>query len=519
MDKVRTRINLQQFAMPNPDLTKTKEDYRAELQAALDSGNTEEFGASFMGYMSAVEEAVMREARSAVEARDSDILSTRGARQLTSKEKEFYEKTIAAMESGPSDSLTGLTVVMPETIIDAVFEDLKIDHELLSVIDFKHVTGLTKILINTDAKQLAVWGELTSEITQEIKSSFTSFTLEQNKLSALALISQDMLALGPVWLDRYIREILYEALAFGLEKGILSGTGSDEPIGMDREADDDSYFTVKTGYNQKTPIPVTSLDPESYGLLLSKLAKTAKGNPRVVKNVILVVNPVDYLQKIMPATTIRGADGRYVNNILPYPTRVIQSVEVTEGQAVIGLADRYWMGFGLTKDGKIEHADQYLFFEDYRAYKIRFLGHGQPKDNNSFALLDISCLKPASHRVEVLPEGPVNTMLCSLEITDTTDWDPAFVPGHDDYEAKTEADKSVITAKAMDPRATIAIKQDGSTDINNYGYITWTQNASGDAGDTKDNVIKITVTDPDDASNETEYEVTVTHTIPASGEV
>ena len=387
----------------NPDMkTKTKEEFRDKIKQALEEGDTEKFSQVFTDYMSSIEQTVMSEAKGAISIKDSDILQTRGVRQLTSSEKEFYQKTIEAMQAAPN-SINSLDVVMPETVINSVFEDLKVDHELLSVIDFRNVTGLTRFLINTNTRQLAQWGPLNSEIAKELESGFKDIQLGQNKLTAFMLVSQDMLNLGPVWLDRYVREVMYEALAFGLEYGMINGTGKNMPIGMVKDL---NGAVVDGVYPDKTAIKVTTLDPISYGQLLSKLSKTEKGNPRVVKNVIMIVNPTDYLTKIMPATTIRAADGTYVNNVLPYPTKIVQSTEVTEGKAVIGMADKYFMGMGLVKDGKIEYSDEYKFLEDYRTYKIRFLGHGQAKDNNAFIVADISELKPAIHKVEVVQETP-----------------------------------------------------------------------------------------------------------------
>lgn len=387
----------------NPDMkTKTKEEFRDKIKQALEEGDTEKFSQVFTDYMSSIEQTVMSEAKGAISIKDSDILQTRGVRQLTSSEKEFYQKTIEAMQAAPN-SINSLDVVMPETIINAVFEDLKVDHELLSVIDFRNVTGLTRFLINTNTRQLAQWGPLNSEIAKELESGFKDIQLGQNKLTAFMLVSQDMLNLGPVWLDRYVREVMYEALAFGLEYGMINGTGKNMPIGMVKDL---NGAVVDGVYPDKTAIKVTTLDPISYGQLLSKLSKTEKGNPRVVKNVIMIVNPTDYLTKIMPATTIRAADGTYVNNVLPYPTKIVQSTEVSEGKAVIGMSDKYFMGMGLVKDGKIEYSDEYKFLEDYRTYKIRFLGHGQAKDNNAFIVADISELKPAIHKVEVVQETP-----------------------------------------------------------------------------------------------------------------
>ncbi|MCQ4950930.1 phage major capsid protein, partial [Bittarella massiliensis] len=72
-------------------------------------------------------------------------------------------------------------------------------------------------------------------------------------------------------------------------------------------------------------------------------------------------NPVDYLTKIMPATTIRAADGTYVSNVLPFPTPIIQSVHMAEGKAVVGLPKRYFACLGTAKSGKLEYSDEYHF--------------------------------------------------------------------------------------------------------------------------------------------------------------
>lgn len=387
----------------NPDLeNKTKEEFRDRLKQALEKGDTEEFSQAFMDYMSAIEQAILREAKGIVSISDSNILASRGVRQLTSKEREFYQKTIEAMQTDPN-SLNNLDVVMPETIINEVFDELKAEHELLSVIDFRNVTGLVRFLLNTNARQLAQWGPLNSEIVKELESGFKDIQLGQNKLSAYMLVSQDMLDLGPEWLDRYVRVVLYEALAFGLEYGIIKGTGKEMPIGMIRDL---KGAVVDGEYPEKEARKVLDLEPVTYGDILAGLAVNEKGFTRVVRNLVLIVNPVDYFRKIMPATTIRRPDGTYANDVLPYPTRIIQSTEVDEGKAVLGMAKRYFMGMGLVKNGKIEYSDEYKFLEDYRTYKIRFLGHGQPKDNNDFLVLDISELKPLIQKVQLIEEVP-----------------------------------------------------------------------------------------------------------------
>ena len=80
---------------------------------------------------------------------------------------------------------------------------------------------------------------------------------------------------------------------------------------------------------------VKSFDPKTYGELIAKMSKTESGESRVITKVILVVNPTDYFQKVMPSTTVLTASGAYVSDVFPFATEVFQSAAVAEGKAVL----------------------------------------------------------------------------------------------------------------------------------------------------------------------------------------
>lgn len=410
MSKKIAKLKLQLFGMKNKDMMNQKKtEILNKIVQAQKDDDMEAMANAWNELSELNQEAVMDEFRGAIQAADANILNGRGVRQLTSVEKDYYEKVIEAMKtSSPQQALTDLTVVLPITTIDAVFEDLVAEHPLLDLINFQNTSGMIEFIVNTNGKQLAVWGPLTATITKELTSGFKKINMSLNKLSAFLPVAKSMLDLGPVWLDRYVRSILAEALAFGLEEAIINGTGKDMPIGMNRQVGEG--VTVTDGvYPVKATKSVTKLDPVSYGELLSGMAVDTKGNARVVKSVVMIVNPTDYLKKIMPATTVRTADGTYRNDVFPFPTTVIQSVQVPVGKSIIGLAKRYFMGIGTAKSGKIEYSDEYKFLEDERTYLIKLYGHGEPLDNNAFVYVDISGLVPTVQKVEVtnIDEFPV----------------------------------------------------------------------------------------------------------------
>ncbi|WP_461367324.1 cadherin-like beta sandwich domain-containing protein, partial [Candidatus Darwinibacter acetoxidans] len=335
-------------------------------------------------------------------------------------------------------------------------------------------------------------------------------------------VCKAMLDLGPAWLDRYVRTILAEAIANGLEQGIISGRGladqaADpedriyEPIGMDRDL---TVFDNTTGYAPKVPIPVTQFTPAVYGDLASRLAVGPNLLNRTVTQLLMVVNPVDYLNKVMPATAFQRPDGSWVRDILPLPTKIVQSAYVEQGKAILGLAKRYIMAMGTGKGGRIEYSDEYRFLEDERTYLIKLYGTGRPMDNTSFLVLDIQNLVPAVPDVHVtnnplsvagnvavtndpLTVYPVyDARLASLTIGTLT-LTPAFNKSVMVYTATTTDATNKITAVAKDGEATIAIKVN-DVDHENGTSATW------DAGA---NTVEITVT----SGTETEtYSVTVT---------
>jgi len=390
--------------MKNLDVLQLKKaEIANKLHEAVEKDDKEAFAKAFEEYTDILQEAVLAEAKGLAQATDNVILAGRGVRVLTSEEKQYYEKVIEAMKSdNPKQALSGFDNVLPRTVIDAIFEDITENHPLLNVINFENAEALTEYLYSSmDGRFKATWGNLTGEIARQLSAQFHKISFGQNKLSAFVPIAKAMLDLGPAWLDRYVRAILYEAIANGLEDGIINGRGVAEgadnpedriyePIGMIRDL---TNYNVATGYGVKATTTVTEFSPEAYGELLASLAVGPNGLNRNITDVLLIVNPVDYLKKVFPATTYQTPQGGFVKDILPFPTNIVQSAYVAQGRAILGIGKRYFAVIGTGKDGKIEYDDSYRFLEDQRIYLIKLYGTGRPIDNNSFLYLDITNLK------------------------------------------------------------------------------------------------------------------------------
>lgn len=399
----------------------------AAMQEALTGGRpAEEVQAAFEKFGQAIAANVQAEYESA--NGDRTVLAQRGFRQLTGEETKYYEAIIEAGKAkNPVQVYDGLldAKVMPTTVIEDVYHDLVQEHPLLAEINFQSVEYLTRWILNDHSVQTAVWGPVNAAITAQITSAFRTVELTQCKLSAYAVIEKDMLDLGPVFLDGYIRAFLKEALAVGLEGGAVSGTGNAQPIGLDRDIH--QGVSVSGGvYPQKTAVVLNSFMPKEYGAVLATMAETevyytrdsdgsitaastaansdgsAKsgytkhgGHDRIFDEVLLICNQKDYLSKIMPATTVLNAAGAFTGNIFPFPTKVVRSSKVAAGKAIICLPKEYFMGVGSSKEGTLEYSDDFRFLDDQRVFKAKLHAYGKPWDNTCSVLIDISNLEEA----------------------------------------------------------------------------------------------------------------------------
>lgn len=490
--------------MKSQDLVSQRADIRTKLQEAFKAEDNKAFYEAFDAMCENIGESVKAEYQQKIEEMredfDSRILATRGVRQLTSGEKKYFEDVITAMKSAdPRQALTNVGSTMPVTVIESVFDDLRTEHPLLSRINFIPTGGAVRWVVSADGSQKATWGALCDEIIKELSAGFRVVDTNLKKLSAFMPVCEAMLELGPEWLDQYVREILYESIANGLEYGIVAGTGKDEPIGMNRQVGDD--VTVTAGvYPEKEAIAISDFGIRSLGQAISLLTITGTGKTRRVDDLILIVNPTDYYTIVAPATKMLTANGTYVDGVLPFPVEIYQSVYVDSGTAILGSAKRYKAFIGTEKGGRIETSDECHFLEDERVYKIKLFGNGSATDDNSFVVLDISGVQPLANRVVVVDERDPsdNALLSNLRLSGIT-LSPVFDADEDTYTAATTVAGTVVSAWPADAAATIAIDHDGAA-VNNGDAIVFTTGA---------NVITITVT-AEDGTTEEEYTVTVT---------
>lgn len=392
-----------------------------QMAKALNSDDEAQQAAAWSAFADNIANQVRQDVEDVRAANDMRVLESRdGYRPLTDMEREFYQNLSVALKDPNITSQSFIDILkhddsdelMPDTIIQDVMKDLAEIRPLLKRVKFQYVAFTTKWILNDSTVQKGAWGPIDATITAEIQGSVKVIDVSQNKYSAFCIIPIDILEMGPQFLDAFIRAILSEAMAYGIEDAIVNGSGVGMPIGITR--DPDGTYDQETGYPELKPVKVSSFEPAEYGALTANLVTTKNGHTRIFSQVQLICNMVDYLTKVMPATTMKALDGTgYVHDLFPFPTEVIPSTAVKEGTAIQALLDEYTYLVSGQKNGVIQWDDSCKFIDDARVFKIKTHGAGRMYDNTCAQVLDISELSPSYVTVNVnsLPAGAAASTL------------------------------------------------------------------------------------------------------------
>ena len=277
----------------------------------------------------------------------NQVLQARGIHTLTSEETKFYNE-VQKTGKIPDDEL------LPETVIERVFDDLQKERPLLQEIQFTPGVGREKI-ITSERLGKAVWGPLHRDLEGQLDATFNTQEITLRSLTAFFLVSNDTLDLGARWIDRYIRICLSEAIAEAWEEAIILGDGNNQPIGLMKDLDgavSQGKYPDKAS-SGKITLADDKIVKEFSGILsdLSEYKVTYKDNAgeeqtvtrhRKVNGLVkLIVNPADYYA-IAAKVTTRNANGVYVTNLPFIPADdIIESEFVPAGKLIAYVSGEY----------------------------------------------------------------------------------------------------------------------------------------------------------------------------------
>lgn len=378
--------------LKNKSLDLQQEERRGVFDAAMaairEGENTEEAQEQLFEYFELAQKQATDQVSAMIKMQDNDIIRARGGRVQTTEEREYFQKVIDVLQEGDPREITGIGVTIPTTIIDTVFENLAQEYPILNYVDMMFVKENIRLVYNKLGPQTASWGALCATISKEITPALGAIEAGKYALSAYIYLCKDMLKLGPEWLDRYVRVILTDALAAGLENGIINGNGQNQPIGMlyDLEA-----YKADGTLQKKTAAELKSFSIEALGAVLDTLKTDVAGRRRRIGVPFLAYSILDEAQ-VLSARKVLGPYG-YID-VVPYELEFVPVASLATGEAVLGIRNQYLVTVAGNPDGELEYSDEYKFLEKNRTYTINLLANGIPKDDNAFVRLDVSDLAP-----------------------------------------------------------------------------------------------------------------------------
>lgn len=371
-----------------------EEKKRLYADSVLNNESKETQSKAFDDMMSTMVDEIRDDILSNVNTNNMDnvILSNRGQQVLTSEELKFFNTVIEQGGFKEHDTL-------PKTTQERVFDDLVKEHPLLAKLGLQNYGAITEFIYG-NPEGAAVWGELFGGIQGSLNANFRKEKIGQYKLTAFFAVSNDMLSLGPVWVEKYVRTFLVEALKVALEKAFILGDGKSQPIGLNR----DLLAAVTQGqYAEKAPAgTLTFKDTKTIIAEIAGVHKNLAKYKRLKKDgvteedefqarniagkVVMLINPFQYYD-IMARATVQNAAGTFIT-ALPFNPTIIESIFVPTGKVIFFVEGEYLAitagSFG------INQFKETLAMEDATLYITKMYANGKPKDNYAAQVYDLN---------------------------------------------------------------------------------------------------------------------------------
>lgn len=348
-------------------------------KGASDEEQSKAFGEMFDALSNDLQEEIETNVNNRVV--DNGILAKRAQDPLTSEERKFFNEI--NYEVGYTDDK-----ILPETVVERVFDDLQKEHPLLSKINFQNA-GIKTRVIKADPAGQAVWGKIFGEIKGQLDAAFREEDFTQYKLTCFVVLPDDLSIFGPNWIERFVRTQIQEAITVALEAAVINGGGASQlqPVGLMKDINTDTGAVT----DKQSLGSLTFADADTTVLelkdVLKNLSVDARGKElKIDGKVTLIVNPRDSWD-IQARYTYLTANGGFVT-VLPYNVSVVSSEFVPEGKLVAFVTDRYdaVRGGGLT----VKKFDQTLALEDAILFTAKTFAYGQPTDNKASAVYDLN---------------------------------------------------------------------------------------------------------------------------------
>lgn len=309
MDKKARRAQLiAEMRAMNETVLSEKRDFNEEEKKLYDEKDKE---------MRELSAQIMAEEREAAIAGFATELpkptNDEGRSAPETNEMESFRKFLMTGEKrdltvGTSGSQGNGYALAPQEFSDEIITAVEKDTQLYKIVDKIPVNGAGSLGLpyeSTDASDAAWTNEVPSDdISADSAWAFGKRELAPKDLAKLVKVSKKMIASSAVPIDQLVRNKLAYKFMCAFEKGIVSGTGSGQPLGV-FTADANGVSTARDVVSDRTAFTKASGMPCCADDLIKMKMKL---RPRYRKNAVWVMH-TDILKSIM---LLKDNDGQYM---------------------------------------------------------------------------------------------------------------------------------------------------------------------------------------------------------------
>lgn len=278
----------------------------------------------------------------------------------TKENKEFYERIADVIKNR---AVTNTDLLIPEIIIDMINIDMLDVGKIYGLVTVRQVPGTTRIILNGDTPD-AVWLDCCGDLS-ELSLDFNLQELDCYKIGGFIAICNATLEDAFINLAVHIQEQLVKAIAVGLDRAILNGTGATgkQPAGIIPALVSGNKITVTSDY---------ATVMSNFGLL-----------PDDASNLTAVMTRATYYKHFAPQTIATTSAGQVIsqsagNARLPDGTPVVftNKKNIADDRMLLGDFSKYLL---VQRKGlQLAKSEEVRFLQDQTVFKGTARYDGKP---------------------------------------------------------------------------------------------------------------------------------------------
>lgn len=340
--------------------------------------------------------------------------------EALTKREDIKEFLVRVRELGTQKrSVTGADLLIPEVMLDLLRDTIAVSSKLITKVNYKPVKGKARQNITGTVPE-AVWTEMTG-VLNELEMSFNQIEVDGYEVAGFIPIPNSTLQDSDVNLFNEIFTALSKAIGKALDKAILFGLGTKQPLGFITRL---AQTSEPSGYDADAPAwadlhtsNITKVNTTGTALIASIItAFSACKNDFADDNIFHCMNSVTYAY-LMTALLTFNAAGALVAGINKQMPIIGGEIIILEFMNDYDIAGGYGMLYTLAeREGTYLASSEHVrFIKNQTVFKGVARYDGLPAIAKAFYLINIKNATAAT--TATFEKDYANTELGALGVT------------------------------------------------------------------------------------------------------